>query len=534
VSWKFVHARKKWAKIKRWRITKMRLKSIALLVVAMLLVAGSASAMAIAGAEDESGDYWWEDPYWWEDTFEEDHLTPDERRLVIEMIKLIFNRYFGIDVSRMIGEELGKLGIYLGPEGQEKYARLAKEYGQRKGLEIPEDQGYEPGAAPPVEDVYWWEIVGNPEGKVEWIKDQIAQAKGMTPGEVEERFGELFPGVDLWRMTFYEFHNFVNSLPRPPIRPVVCFDELRRNPYIIAVFGRVPAFATEGELREFEEKLEQVVDKAWPLLQKLPRCKFPPAGIVVSQGAISIAVYSDQLPRAEEVYQIIAEKAERLFGIEDVPVTFSVCRGGLLVGGLSSPASSGWRPPFNEPFHPIPGAVKVTSPWVASTASFTIRRFTGAPDPWDEDYIVSGHKGPGLNITPLNTHINQPTAHHPAGRVMDNADTRAHADAARVGISDDRVRPYILIGGTASNPALRPVVASGDPAVNTTIWISAGRSGITRQVNVVRYETLTTAHAVPFERLYHQVLVRPVQVPGEPEWWGIPGDTLAVRFGVHQ
>jgi hypothetical protein len=297
------------------------------------------------------------------------------------MIKLIFNRYFGIDVSRMIGEELAELGVYLGPDGQEKYARLAKEYAQRKGLEIPEPHCYEP-VAPPVEDVYWWVIVANPEGKVEWIMDQIAEAKGMTPGEVEERFGELFPGVDLWNMTFDEFDKFLNSLPRPPLKPV-CFDELRQNPYIIAVFGRVPAFAREGELREFEEKLEQVVDKVWPLLQKLPRCKFPPAGIVVSQGAISIAVYSDQLPRAEEVYRIIAEKAERLFGIEDVPVTFGVCRGGLLVGGMSSPASSGWRPPFNEPFTRIPGAVKVASPWVASTASFTIRRFTGAPDPWD-------------------------------------------------------------------------------------------------------------------------------------------------------
>jgi hypothetical protein len=66
-----------------------------------------------------------------------------------------------------------------------------------------------------------------------------------------------------------------------------------------------------------------------------------------------------------------------------------------------------------------------------------------------QDYIVSGHKGPGLNITPLNTHINQPTASHAAGRVMDNVGRRTSADAARVGICDARVQPYILIGGTA-------------------------------------------------------------------------------------
>ncbi|MCL0098839.1 hypothetical protein M1O16_03170 [Dehalococcoidia bacterium] len=41
----------------------------------------------------------------------------------------------------------------------------------------------------------------------------------------------------------------------------------------------------------------------------------------------------------------------------------------------------------------------------------------------------------------------------------------AYADAARVVICDGRVCPYILIGGSLSNPALRPVFASGDPAV---------------------------------------------------------------------
>jgi hypothetical protein len=239
---------------------------------------------------------------------------------------------------------------------------LAKEYAQRKGLEIPEPHCYEPGAAPPVEDVYWWEIVGNPEGKVEWIRDQIAEAKGMTPGEVEERFGELFPGVDLWGMTFDEFDNFLDSLPRPPIPPIrpVCFDELRQNPYIIAVFGRVPAFSTEQELTEFNEKLNKVIDEVWPLLRKLPRCEFPLGTIVAWRGAIGIAVRSDQLARAEEVYEIIAEKAYSLFGIEDVPVTFTnamdagpahaefVGPQGRRPSPTLGPASSGWRAPFNE------------------------------------------------------------------------------------------------------------------------------------------------------------------------------------------
>ena len=60
-------------------------------------------------------------------------------------------------------------------------------------------------------------------------------------------------------------------------------------------------------------------------------------------------------------------------------------------------------------------------------------------------------------------HINQPTLGHEAEKVKDNVGTHTYADAARVGIFDAGVRPYILIGGSSSH--LRPVFASGDPAV---------------------------------------------------------------------
>jgi hypothetical protein len=53
-------------------------------------------------------------------------------------------------------------------------------------------------------------------------------------------------------------------------------------------------------------------------------------------------------------------------------------------------------------------------------------------------------------------------------------------------------------------------------------FISAARTGITKQVNVVKYRTLIAGGAVPFERLYNQVLVWPVLMDG---WWGIPGDS---------
>jgi hypothetical protein len=173
--------------------------------------------------------------------------------------------------------------------------------------------------------------------------------------------------------------------------------------------------------------------------------------------------------------------------------------------------------------------VKVTPadrPLAYSTASFAIHRWRWYTpwDRWDEDYIITGHKGPGKTITPVNMHVNQPLAPHAAGRVMDNVGTRTYADAARVGICDTRVRPYILTGGTASRPILRPVVASGDPAVGATIWITGGRSGLSWQVKVVRYATFPFG---PYVELRNQVLVRPL--PGRP--WGMGGDSGSPVWG---
>jgi hypothetical protein len=95
----------------KWRIRKMRLKSIAVLVVAILLVAGSASAIAIAGAEDamllkvgpagamaiaggedEAGaDDVSGGVYWWEDAFDLCCYCPtsDEHRQVKQAIEII-------------------------------------------------------------------------------------------------------------------------------------------------------------------------------------------------------------------------------------------------------------------------------------------------------------------------------------------------------------------------------------------------------------------------------------------------------------
>ncbi|MCL0075635.1 hypothetical protein M1O17_01970 [Dehalococcoidia bacterium] len=520
------------------------IRTIALLLVAILLVIGSAAAMAAAGAEDRGGDREWgmDDSYWWEVWWgEEAPLTPYQREQIGRITDLILDRYFGIEGSFVMTP--GQFDKATSPlVGQEwEGLRLFGYYAQKRGFEVPAGvfdvpSGFEtpPGIPPPTRispdvytpepEPYWWEIVGDPEGEVEAIMKQVAEAKGMSPDEVRERFGELFPGVDLWSMTFGEFSDFLNSLPRPPLKlEPVCFEELKHYPYTIALWGRVPEFSTNQELHEFNQKLEEVlVDVVGPLLWQLCRSERPFGLAFVSEGAIKIGVRTDHLPNgkqdAKEMYQMIAKKAERLFGIEDVPVVFIKGMELVLQGSSSSPSSTGWEAPWNEPFCPIPGAVKVTpagAPAAYSTASFAVRRFIWwRPwDWWDEDYIITGHKGPGLTITPVNMHINQPTPGHEAGRVKDNVGTHTYADAARVGISDARMRPYILIGGSPSRPALRPVFASGDPAVGDIIWISAGRTGLTFSVDVVRRQTFLNSGA--YEELRDQVIVRPrVHLPG--------------------
>jgi len=501
-------------------------RTIVSLLAAITMVMGSLAGMALAGAEDRGGGY----PYWWEDAL--DCYTPYEYEhwLGIEIVKLIMNRYFGIDVSRMTFEEMDEVGRLIGPEGQEQFHRLFKEYAQKKGFKVPELLHPEqPVVPPPVEDVYfyWWEVM-NAEEVLEALFRRIAEAKGMSPGEVEARFGELFHGVDLWEMSFEDFSQFLVSLFRPPFRPVcyeglwvllrcplrpVCFEELRLDPHIFALFGRVPAFSTQWEMMEFDEKLDQAMHKAWPLVREV-LCGDEWQLIKVSRGVLTIYVRSDSLPRAEEVYEIIAEKAERLFGIEDVPVVFSnapVTITRRLGGSLSNPASSGWRPPFNQPHCPIPGGVKVTSAdWPgASTAGFAVRRWRWYWPSWDNDYLVTGHKGPGGTVTPVNMHVNQPLPPHAAGRVMDSIGRRAYAEAARVGISDARVRPYIVVDAPVIGPPhLLPVLAAGDPILGMEVNLTAGRSGAILR-GEVRHRIIRVPGVEPGWGLYSQYLVRP-------------------------
>jgi hypothetical protein len=305
----------------RRRTTKMRLKSIAVLVVAMLLVAGSAGGIAAAGAEGRGsgGEFrqeqgWRFDAcYWWEVP----PVTPYEREQIKEIMTLVIRRYFGIDVSAMSPREFEEVGESLGPAKEWEALRLFGYYARKRGFEVPagvfdappgfdeppgipariETPPEEPRAYITAGEVYWWEVVANPDEEVKKIMQDIAEVKGMSPDEVEERFGELFPGVDLWEMSLAEFCYFVGKLSRPPFR-ALCLEQEKLEPHVIAVFGRVPELLTERQIKEFDEKLRRVIDavpsSVWDsILSSSPPCfsrgtAIPVVAIGANRGAINI------------------------------------------------------------------------------------------------------------------------------------------------------------------------------------------------------------------------------------------------------
>ncbi|MCL0059890.1 hypothetical protein M1O20_05360 [Dehalococcoidia bacterium] len=201
------------------------------------------------------------------------------------------------------------------------------------------------------EPLYWWRIAEDRHGGwmatiVEWVAtieemtpNEVRKACSlrlpwlrdfrMRPDEVRERFGELFPGVDMWSMTAREFSDFIQSLPclpPPPCRPL-CLEEVKHNRNIIEAFGRVPQLSTQQELDEFNQKLEKVLSELAPLLWELRLCRAPRRfrlvrSLGVFGGAITIELDHFYFPRAEQVYGWIDERAESLFGIEEVPVIF--------------------------------------------------------------------------------------------------------------------------------------------------------------------------------------------------------------------
>jgi len=335
----------------------MRLKNIALLMAAVLLLIGSVAGvagMAAAVAEHRCNEecrmdasYWRDDCYWWETL----PITPYEQQQVRGIMVLILDRYFGIDISRMSLEEFNEVGHAIGREAQEKALGLFEHYAQKRRFEVPSvlrdprlfEYYAEKKAAmrvvperPDISAVpsgvwkritvrQWLEEGIAPqvrERQIAVIKSEIKVVKEVTP--------QLWENI--LNMTLWEFNRFREGLP-PPLRRVASIQELSGNPYALAAFGKVPRLSTDAEIDDFADQLHTLRRALrgsfpWPQARvtavAVSNSSHPPA-LPFGDGALLVMVDCYDVP-VDDIYRVISEKADALLGIQDVPVIFMVAR----------------------------------------------------------------------------------------------------------------------------------------------------------------------------------------------------------------
>lgn len=400
----------------------MRLKSIALLVVAILLVLGSVAGIAAAGAEDKGSDYWWEEPCCL------CSLTPYERQQMTEIMIRVFDRYFGIDISTMSPQEYLEVGLVLGSEGEEKLSRLVRQYAEKRGLDalrgiIPdppllraEEEYKHPVHLTPADVTYWWELVSPRcrEATIavireEWPEIDVRDIMNMAPGEV----------------------TYLLNPPPPPLR-LLSIEERKEKPAVVAIYGRARLYDSQDEIQEWLDKLSGVVEEFAPLAFETCQAGKPVLLInrfgVCSTGYISVGLdggrikeIDEALTLAAEIYSVIAEKAEAV-GIEHVPAVFRLGVIRLLGEPLPVPCEplelgiTGDVAPLNlrhEKHRPIIGGIQksrrrmTNEPGnVASTIGLPLQH----PTTHEEAYTIAGHLGRLLEVPiPVNTQIYQPT-----------------------------------------------------------------------------------------------------------------------------
>ncbi|MCL0036619.1 hypothetical protein M1N47_04350 [Dehalococcoidia bacterium] len=310
------------------------IKTIALLLAAITLVVGSVAGIAAAGAGDGGGDEefeWnWDACYWWESL----PTSPYHQQQAREVGILIFDRYFGIDISAMSWQELDELWDEIGHENQKKEERLFAQYATEKGFEIPgmpapteEEEEF----IPPPDATYWWEFL-DPE----YREHVIFQAKKTIPEALRCLWERLdWKGIelpiprldelDVMRLTPEEFETILR--PRLPLGRVGVEEWLERflpGSNIIAVFGRTRAYDDPTEWFDTLLEARRLMRPIYPVL-------FRELGVtsmgIIGAGYIHVQLDCGKLTPEEaeaiatKIYTMIAAKAE-MVGIEDVPAVF--------------------------------------------------------------------------------------------------------------------------------------------------------------------------------------------------------------------
>ncbi|MBT9149039.1 MAG: hypothetical protein DDT28_00458 [Dehalococcoidia bacterium] len=266
---------------------------------------------------------------------------------------LIFDRYFGIDVSAMSPEEFEEVGLSIGTE---KVLRLFTQYAEKRGFEIP---GRIPDPQPfPVKDEYVRPVPLTPADGycLAMIRVACREAKIAM---VREMFPELKPVelMKLMNMTTEELGRLLTP-PPPPLRLLSPEERWGKFPGApIAIYGRARSYQTQADIREWLDRLERVRHYIRPLLFS-PHYPYMTLLGVCDGGYVWVGLNGARLTEAEarafaakKIYPLIAEKAEAM-GIDEVPVVFD-----LLIVRLNTTLVAEGTPPaakrYDEKHRPI-------------------------------------------------------------------------------------------------------------------------------------------------------------------------------------
>ncbi|MBT9162962.1 MAG: hypothetical protein DDT27_01527 [Dehalococcoidia bacterium] len=478
-------------------------------------------AIAAAGGEErriDVEDFNWDARYWWGVP----PLTACEREQVREIMTLIFDRYFGIDISRMSPQEFEDVGTSIGLEGEKKALRLFEHYARERGFQMPAGIFEMPiprereEFIPPKDATYWWEFI-DPE-----LREQaIAQAKIEIPKMLRSYWEcadwkgiELplpRPDVDVMKLPPEEYHLILSPPSFPLGRRGVeeWIERVLPGANIIAVFGRTRTYSNPSG---WFDRLHEA-NNLFPLL--VGRFGVSAMGII---GAGYIQVWLDcgklTVEEAEavapKIYAMLAAKAE-MVGIEDIPVVFvlealKATTADLYIGTAKDPRDHlGTCLPLDQNFRPVPGGAQRSMGGGMATIGFPVR--DPIPFWWDdEDLTTTGHIGD--TIAPVNTRVYQPLPPHLVGTVADVASWGGRADVARVATPDGDVIPYVrtMTFHTA------PVTGSRDPVVNE--W-SGKFGGTTGRTSGRIYATGVQMHNPAFGILQKQVVATIRIEPGD-------------------
>ncbi|MCL0092594.1 S1 family peptidase [Dehalococcoidia bacterium] len=513
------------------------IRTIALLLAAVILVVGSVAGIAAAGGEERDEEFQWDARYWWEAL----PISPHHQQQAREVGILIFDRYFGIDISAMSPQELDELWDVIGHENQEKAERLFAQYATAKGFEIPGMPAPKEEFVAPPDATYWWEFI-DPE-----LRDAAIGTAKMKLPEMVRSYWELadWKGVELpiprpeelcvMTLTLEEYEQIL-APPRFPLGRVGVEEWLERfypGSNIIAVFGRTRTYDDPTEWFDALLEARRLMRPLYPLL-------FRELGVtsigIIGAGYIHVQLDCGKLTPEEaeaiatKIYDMIAPKAETV-GIEGVPAVFVLEAAWTeeplkrLTGGEGAETRELSNPPtFKDPrehlttplpldqgFRPVPGGAQVArGDGFVATIGFPVRD----PIPlWpdDEDLTTVGHLVPIINTPQY-----QPLPPHQIGTIADTGSFGGHADIARVATPDGDVIPYVRTGFAFT----LPILGWRDPKQHETASIFGRTSGpVSGQI----YRVGVTRHSATFGFLENQV---------EASIWLEGGDSGAPLFGI--